>query len=74
LDSLDDEVNNLKHPTIANILYVDLKRLAQSDTRAGELAGVLIGTVETPKDPMVDKILQSLKDSFDDFKENTKGA
>ena len=74
MDLLDDEVNNLKHPTIANILYVDLKRLAKTDLRAGELAGVLIGTVETPKDPMVGQILQSLKHSFDDFKENTKGA
>ena len=60
------------HPNTTNILYVDLKRLAQADSQAGELAGVLIEAVKTPKDSKVNLILQSLRESFDTFRIDTE--
>ena len=70
--TLTNEANNLSHPKIGNILYVDLPQLAQTDTRAGDLAAVLIGTTKTPKDPDVGRIFQRLESSFNNFKEETE--
>ena len=69
---LTDEINHRPHPNVANILYVNLKQLAEEDSQAGQLAGVLIGELKTPKDPEVKQIFQSLKDSFNLFKDDTK--
>ena len=67
-----DRVNRHFHPNKANILYVDLKSLSQTDTQAGELASVLVGTLKTPKDPQVALILQNLESSFNEFKNDTE--
>ena len=67
-----DEVNHHPHPNINNVLYVNLERLAQADTQAGELANVLIGEIETPIDPKVKLILKNLKSSFEGFREDNK--
>ena len=56
------------HPNTNNILYVNLERLADDDTQAGELAGVLLGITKTPKDPLVNSIFEGLLHSFDIFK------
>ena len=69
---LMDEKTYYQHPNATNILYVDLKRLAKTDCQAGELAGVLIGTIKTPKDSKVNLILQSLRESFDTFRIDTE--
>jgi len=69
---LMDEVDYHPHPNTSNILYVDLKQLARTNNQAGELAGVLIGTLKTPQDPKVNLILQNLKHSFNTFKVNTE--
>jgi len=66
---LMDEVNHQPHPNTANILYVNLKQLAKDDSRAGELAGMMIGEVKEPKDSDIDRIFQSFKDSFENFKD-----
>jgi len=70
--TLMDEADGCSHPNVSNLLYVDLKKLAKTNTQAGELAGVLIGTVTEPADPEVSFILQNLKQSFNDFKMNTE--
>lgn len=69
---LMDEQDHQRHPFSSSILYVDLKKLARNDTRAGELAGVLIGTLEDPKNHDVNLILMNLKRSFNEFKDNTE--
>jgi len=67
---LMDEVKHRPHPNTNNILYVNLQRLSQANTQAGELAKVLVGTLETPTDPKVKSILKNLKRSFETFKED----
>ena len=65
---LMDEHRCHRHPIGSNILYVDLKKLAEQDTKAGELASVLIGAVSNPKNSEVIEILDSLRRSFEKFK------
>ena len=69
---LMDEVEHYPHPNTNNILYVNLDRLAQVSTQAGELAKVLIGKLETPTDPEISIILKNLKSSFEAFREDKK--
>jgi len=69
---LMNEINYQPHPNRANILYVNLEQLAKDSSRAGELAGVLIGEVKDPKYREVDRIFQSFKDSFEEFKNDTE--
>lgn len=69
---LMDEADHRTHPNTSNVLYVDLKRLSQTNSQAGELAGILIGKVEAPKDAKIDQILQTLKNSFNVFKVDTE--
>ena len=67
---LTDEMTHHPHPNTSSILYVDLKKLAQTNTQAGELAGILTGQLKEPADPEVRSILKDLKKSFNDFKVN----
>ena len=67
---LMDEQDHRQHPNPSGILYVDLKKLANTNTQAGELAGVLTGTLEKPKDNDVNLIFENFKDSFNAFKDN----
>jgi len=67
---LMDEANHHPHPNATNILYVDLEQLSQTNSPAGELAGVLLGKVKTPKDPQVKLIFENLLSSFDIFKDD----
>ena len=67
---LTDEMTHHAHPTTSSILYVDLKKLAQTNTQAGELAGVLTGQLKDPKDPEICSILKDLENSFNSFKVN----
>lgn len=67
---LMDEANHHPHPNVTNILYVDLEQLSQTNSQAGELAGVLLGAVKAPKDPHVKLIFESLLHSFDIFKDD----
>ena len=53
-------------------MYVNLEQLAKDNSRAGELAGVLIGEVKDPKYREVDRIFQSFKSSFEKFKDDTE--
>ena len=69
---LMDEKDHHPHPNGANILYVDLKKLAKMETKAGELAGVLIAVSNDPKDEDVKIILHNLRQSFEEFKNNTE--
>ena len=71
---LVDEQDHHPHPNDSSILFVDLKRLAETSSKARELAGVLIGTIKEPKDPDVELILEDLKYSFEVFKDDTKGV
>ena len=67
-----DETDHHPHPNINNILYVNLERLAEANTQAGELARVLIGDLKTPTDPDVKLILKNLKNSFKGFRDDNK--
>ena len=69
---LMDEVNHRPHPSSSNLLYVDLKRLAQTRSQAGELAGVLVGKIAEPIDSDVKLIFKNLKHSFNTFKADTE--
>ena len=71
---LTDERDHRLHPNATNVLYVDLESLHQTQTssKAGELAGVLIGAVDTPNDRDVAQIFQNLKKSFDVFRNDTE--
>ena len=69
---LMDEQDHHRHPNESNILYIDLKKLAKTDTQAGELAGVLTSVVKEPKDEEVSSILQNLKQNFLEFKNDTE--
>ena len=69
---LMDEQDHHPHPIDANILYVDLKKLAKESSQAGELARVLTAVENDPKDEDVKKILHSLKQSFNEFKNCTE--
>ena len=55
-----DEVNHNPYPNATNSLFVDLEQLSQTNTPAGELAGVLLGTEKTPKDSQVKLIFENL--------------
>ena len=67
---LMNEKSHRRHPNASNILYVDLNKLAQEDSQAGELARVLIGEESEPIDDEVKEILYGLRQSFKDFKED----
>ena len=69
---LMDEQDYHPHPIDVNILYVDIKMLAKQSSKAGELARVLTGVENDPKDEDVKKILQGLKQSFNVFKNCTE--
>ena len=65
---LMDEAHHHPHPNATNILFVDLERLSQTSSIAGELAGVLLGAVKRPRDSQVKLIFENLLHSFDLFK------
>jgi len=69
---LMDEQDHYRHPNESNVLYVDLKELAKTNTPAGELACILTNIVKEPKNEEVKLILQSLKQSFNAFKNDTE--
>ena len=67
-----DEKDHYRHPIKSNLLYINLKELAKVNSQAGELAGVLIGRLDAPKDEKVKSILQSFKETFNVFKHDTE--
>ena len=67
---LMDEVNHNPYPNATNILFVNLERLSQTNSPAGELAGVLLGAVKKPKDYQVKLIFENFMKSFEIFKED----
>ena len=52
-----DEKTHRTHSNETNILYVDLKKLSEMDTKAGELARVLLGVETEPKYEEIKEIL-----------------
>ena len=69
---LMDEEDHSRYPIETDLLFVDLKKLAEMDTQAGELARVLLDLETDPKDEEVKSILKSLKRSFNKFKVDTE--
>ena len=69
---LMDEQDHRPHPDPSNILFVDLKKLAGSTSKAGELASVLLGSLTKPSHDEVKQVYQHLKESFLTFKEDTE--
>jgi len=55
---LVNEIDHYPHPNTSNVLYVDLKQLAQTSSQAGELAGILI---EKWRHQKIQRIIKSLK-------------
>ena len=47
---------------------MDLKRLAKTNSKSGELAGVLTGVIKEPKDKEVQAILHNFKQVFKEFR------
>lgn len=68
--SMVDLSDGRQHPNKSSILYVDLKILSKSNTKAGELAAVLLGKIETPKDKEVKLIADTLNLNFEEFKKD----
>jgi hypothetical protein len=65
---LKDEVTNKEHPEISGILYINLKKLSQQKSPAGELASFLLGNeIEIQNEP-VKKITEAFNSSFESFK------
>ena len=67
MDELDHRPH--AHPAPFAVMYVNLKKMAKEQTKAGELANVLLGNVKEPKDKNVLKVFETLTGSFDKFKE-----
>ena len=67
-----DEKDYRRHPNEANMLYVDLKKLAKMKTKAGELASVLTAVNNDPKHEDVKAILHNLRQNFEEFIVNTE--
>jgi len=65
---LKDEVKGHNHPGTSGILYVNLEKLSQEQSIAGELAACLLGKPITPRNGDVKKISKAIKTSFERFK------
>ena len=71
---LKDEATGHTHPGTSGILYVSLERLSHENTPAGELAAVLLGKAKSTTDKDVDRVIQALNASFDNFKDDKEVA
>jgi hypothetical protein len=67
---LMDEQDHRRYPNDSSLLFVDLKKLSTINSKAGELAAVLVGATQDPKQPEVKQILDDIKCSFDAFKDD----
>ena len=65
---LKDEASEDLHPVESGIMYVDLKKLANTNSSAGELALFLLGLDIRPKCSDVKKTTQMIKKCFNKFK------
>ena len=65
-----EERINKYHPSESSIVYVNLKKVSSENTKAGELARVLLGLSKEVKDEEVKFIFKNLSKSFNNFKKD----
>ena len=58
------------HENSFGLMYVNLKKLGKANTKAGELANVLLDKEKNPKHKAVTQIYNTLQESFDKFRED----
>ncbi|MDR0273212.1 MAG: hypothetical protein LBI27_07850 [Clostridiales bacterium] len=67
---LKDEVTGKNHPENSSIMFIDLEKLSEENSQAGELAALFLGKNLNPQDEDVKTIAAALKASFNDFKDD----
>ena len=70
---IKNKVTNKELDIKSTMLFVNLKALSKNQTKAGELASVLIGKSKEPKYKEVEEIFKTLTNNFEKFKAD-KGA
>jgi len=65
--SLKNE-ENITHPNTSSITYINLDKLSEQNSKAGELASVLLGKELEISNPEVKKIASSFNNAFGSFK------
>ena len=64
---LRDEVTGKAHPESSGIMFVDLAKLSDEESQAGELAALFTGKSLSPQDNDVKKVATALKSSFEEL-------
>ena len=65
---LKDEITGRAHPESSGIMYVDLSKLSEEESQAGELAAFLLGKNPEPQDPEVKRVAAAFSTSFQVFR------
>ncbi|MCL1989138.1 MAG: hypothetical protein FWG64_14375 [Firmicutes bacterium] len=71
---LADEQTGNEHPINSGILYINLPKLAQENSPAGELAEFLLGKTTNPKNKDVRKIARAFSKTFGVFKQDKEAT
>ena len=67
---IKNKVTNKELDIKSTILFVNLKALSKENTKAGELARVLIGQTKNPEDKEVAEIFKTITSNFEEFKKD----
>ena len=65
--SLKEEKNNSTYPNSPNLVFVNLKQLAKEQTKAGELANILLGITQTSTYPDLRLVINNFKETANEF-------